>query len=63
MSLEKLYSVPEAAEVLRISCWTVWAMLKNGTLQRSKVGGRTVIRESELKKLVVDQPARKGATR
>ena len=56
MGIEKLYSVPEAAEALRISCWTVWGMLKNGTLQRTKVGGRTVIRESELKKLVVDQP-------
>jgi excisionase family DNA binding protein len=62
MSLEKLYSVPEAAEALRISVWTVWAKLKDGTLKRSKVGGRTVIRESELMKLIVDQPMGKAET-
>ena len=56
MTLEKLYSVNEAAEELRISPWTLWAKLKNKQLVRSKVGGRTVIRESELAKLIVDQP-------
>ena len=60
MAIERLYSVAEAAEALRISYWTVWAKLKDGTLKRTKVGGRTVIRESELQKLIVDQPA-KGA--
>ena len=58
MAIEKLYSVDEAAEALRISYWTVWAKLKDGTLKRTKVGGRTVIRESELQKLIVDQPVR-----
>jgi excisionase family DNA binding protein len=56
MSLEKLYSVEEAAKALGISHWTVWSKLKNGDLRRTKIGGRTVIRESELKKLIVDQP-------
>jgi excisionase family DNA binding protein len=62
MAIEKLYGVEEAAEALGISHWTVWAKLKNGDLRRTKVGGRTVIRESELQKLIVDQPpkARRG---
>jgi excisionase family DNA binding protein len=54
--IEKLYLVNEAAEVVRVSPWTIWAKLKNGELLRTKVGGRTVIRESELQKLIVDQP-------
>ena len=54
--LEKLYLVNEAAELVRVSSWTIWAKLKNGELLRTKVGGRTVIRESELQKLIVDQP-------
>lgn len=56
MAIEKLYSVDEAAEALGISYWTVWGKLKNGELRRTKVGGRTVIRESELQRLIVDLP-------
>ena len=56
MAIEKMYSVEEAAKALGISYWTVWAKLKNGTLLRTKIGGRTVIRESELQKIIVDQP-------
>jgi excisionase family DNA binding protein len=55
-NLEKLYLVNEAAELVRVSPWTIWAKLKSGELLRTKVGGRTVIRESELQKLIVDQP-------
>jgi excisionase family DNA binding protein len=54
--LERLYSVPEAAEALRISQWTVWAMLKDGRLRGTKVGDRRLIRESELARLMVDDP-------
>ena len=60
MALEKLYSVDQAAEALGISHWTIWSKLKNGELLRSKIGGRTVIRESALKALVVDQPQKRG---
>ena len=56
MALEKLYSVEQAAEALGISHWTIWAKLKTGDLLRTKIGGRTVIRESELEKLIVDRP-------
>jgi excisionase family DNA binding protein len=53
MDLDKLYSVPEAARFLGgISKWTVHAWLSQGRMQRTKVGGRTMIRESELKKVI-----------
>jgi excisionase family DNA binding protein len=50
---EELLSVAEAARRLGgISKWTVHAWLSQGKLQRTKVGGRTMIRESELAKVV-----------
>jgi hypothetical protein len=65
MAIERLYGVEEAAIALGISHWTIWAKLKNGDLLRTKIGGRTVIRESELLKLIVDQPLKpkRGATK
>jgi excisionase family DNA binding protein len=51
--LEKLISVAEAAQRLGgISKWTVHAWLSQGRLQRTKVGNRTMIRESELEKVI-----------
>jgi excisionase family DNA binding protein len=52
--MEKFYSVNEAAALLRLSHWTIWSWLKTGKLRGSKVGGRRVIRESELQRLIVD---------
>lgn len=67
MAYDRLYSVPDAAEFLGgISRWTIHAWLSQGKLQRTKVGGRTMIRESELKKVIEDggkspSPRRKKA--
>jgi excisionase family DNA binding protein len=53
--MEALYSVKEAAQRLGgISPWTIHAWLSKGRLQRTKVGGRTMIRESELAKIIDD---------
>ncbi|MBI3477733.1 MAG: helix-turn-helix domain-containing protein [Acidobacteria bacterium] len=53
MEAEKLYSVPEAAKFLGgISKWTVHAWLAQGKMRRTKVGSRTMIRESELQKVI-----------
>jgi excisionase family DNA binding protein len=53
--MENLLSVPEVARRLgEISKWTVYAWLSQGRLQRTKVGSRTMIRESELEKLIED---------
>lgn len=53
--METLLSVGEAARKLGgISKWTVHAWLSQGKLQRTKVGGRTMIRESELARVIQD---------
>ena len=53
--MDALLSVEEAARRLGgISKWTVHAWLSQGRLQRTKVGGRTMIRESELTKVIED---------
>ena len=51
--MENLLSIEEAARRLGgISKWTVHAWLSQGRMQRTKVGGRTMIRESELAKVI-----------
>lgn len=53
--MEALLSVAEAARRLGgISKWTIHAWLSQGKLQRTKVGGRTMIRESELQRVIED---------
>lgn len=57
-SMERMYSVDEAAELLTLSHWTIRSWLNTGKLRGTRVGVRRVIRESELKKLIVDDPRR-----
>jgi excisionase family DNA binding protein len=53
MENDSLVSVEEAAKRLGgISKWTIHAWLSQGRLNRTKVGGRTMIRESELQKVI-----------
>ncbi len=53
--MDNLLSVSEAAKRLGgISKWTLHAWLSKGKLQRTKVGSRTMIRESELQKVIED---------
>jgi len=42
--------------MLRLSHWTIWSWLKTGKLRGAKIGDRRVIRESELLRLIVDDP-------
>ena len=56
-NMEKLVSIAEAAEKLGgISIWTVRAWLSQGRLERTKVGNRTMIKESELEKVIQQNP-------
>jgi excisionase family DNA binding protein len=62
--MEKLYSVQAAAEKLGgLSKWTIYAYLSSGKLKRTKVGGRTMIRESELMRLIHDETPAEAAER
>jgi len=55
MNMDDLLSVEEVARRLGgISIWTVRAWLSQGRLMRTKVGGRTMVRESELQKVMED---------
>jgi excisionase family DNA binding protein len=59
----KLLTVDEAAEIVRLRPMTLWGLLNGGKLLRTKVGGKTFIRESELQKLIVDLPLGKTGRR
>jgi excisionase family DNA binding protein len=65
--LEKLISVDEAARQLGgISKWTIYYWLSRGRMRRTKVGSRTMLRVSELEKVIEDGgkspvPIRKAA--
>jgi excisionase family DNA binding protein len=51
----RLFSVEEAAKYLGgLSKYTIHAWLSSGKLRRSKVGSRTMIRESELQRVIED---------
>ena len=53
MNSDLLLSVEQAALRLGgLSKWTIYAWLSQGKLQRTKVGSRTMIRESELAKVI-----------
>jgi excisionase family DNA binding protein len=53
--MDNLISVEEAAKRLGgLSKWTIHGWLSKGKLQRTKVGGRTMIRESELERVIDD---------
>jgi hypothetical protein len=54
---EELYTVPDGAKQLQVSPWTLWKALSDGEIMRTKVRGRTFIRASELRKLIVDEKA------
>jgi excisionase family DNA binding protein len=55
MALDTLLSVEEAARRLGgLSKYTIHAWLSSGKLRRTKVGSRTMIRESELARVIED---------
>lgn len=52
-TLEPLYSVEEAARRLGgVSRFTIYAWMSRGVLERTRVGGRVMVRESSLLKLL-----------
>lgn len=59
MNDDPLYSIPGAVKFYQKdgqgpTKWTIQSWLSRGRLQRTKVGGRTMIRQSELEKMIVD---------
>jgi predicted DNA-binding transcriptional regulator AlpA len=48
-------SVPEGAAAVGVSPRTLWYLIEQGKLPISKIGSRTVVRWSDLEKLLNDQ--------
>jgi excisionase family DNA binding protein len=64
LKANQLLSVEEAARRLGgLSKWTIYAWLSKGRLERTKVGGRTMIRESELARVIEDGRKSRSALR
>jgi excisionase family DNA binding protein len=60
---EPLYTVREAAEQTGLAYATIWSHFKRGKLMKTKLGGKTMVRQSELEKLLVDLPKPKRKVR
>jgi len=56
MSSEIFLTVRETAAMTKVSVWTVRRWLRDGELLGYKIGGRRLIRKSELLKLIVNDP-------
>ena len=62
--LETLYSVEEAARKLGgVSKFTIYAWMSRGKLERTRVGGRVMVRESSLLRLLQEGERRDGDRR
>lgn len=56
---DKLLSIEHAAAYLGgISIWTVRAWLTQGRLRKTKIGGRTMIKKSELDRMITQGESR-----
>ena len=61
MTKDLLLAIEGAAKRLGgVSRWTIAAWLSSGKLRRTKVGRRTMIRESELQKVIIDEQPRES---
>jgi excisionase family DNA binding protein len=50
--VEKLYTIAEVLEMLRISRTTLYRHIESGLLKPLKLGGKTLFPESELDRLI-----------
>lgn len=50
--MEKLYTLKEAAEILRISRATLYRHIENGIIKPIKLGGKVLFTESGLNDLI-----------
>lgn len=62
--MENLLSVEDAARKLGgLSPYTIHQWLSRGLIRRTKVGSRTMIRESELERFIAEGDGKKGPAR
>jgi len=49
---KEFLTIDETCRLLSISRWTIWRLIKKDELKASKIGRRSIIRRSELDKLL-----------
>jgi excisionase family DNA binding protein len=56
---ERFHSIPEAADRLGLSHWTLWAWVRDRKIATNKLGRRRLVPESEIQRLIAEsyQPA------
>lgn len=52
LKVKEFLTIGEACKLLSISRWTVWRKIKNDDIKVSKIGSRTIIRRTELDKIL-----------
>jgi len=57
----RLYTIPEAADVLRVSAWTLQRFIREERLGSIKIGKRRVVPAEDLERYIAEQ--RVGRTR
>ncbi len=55
--MEEIFTVPEAAQKLKISEYTLWALIKKGKVRCRKVGGSVRFTGDDLEASLVLHPA------
>lgn len=60
--MDNLVTTKEAAELLRVSHFTISAWLSQGKLRRYKAGGRTLIAKADLEALLKSDNVSDGHT-
>ena len=50
--MEKLYTIGEVAESLRVSKPSIYRLMSSGQLKSIKIGGRTLFKESEIERFI-----------
>ncbi|HEY4389764.1 MAG TPA: helix-turn-helix domain-containing protein [Paenibacillus sp.] len=52
--MEKMFSIKEAKEILRLSYNTVYRLVSNGTIKAVKIGGSIRISQAALRKFIFE---------
>lgn len=52
--MDKLYTVKDALDVLKISKANLYRLMKDGKINPIKLGKRTLFKESELERFIAD---------
>lgn len=58
--MEKIYTVPEVAKLLKLSTRSIYTYITEGKLKATKLGSKWRILDSAIKELLSEQSEQKG---